>query len=197
MRVYILFGPPGAGKGTQRKMLEETLEKKGESWMSVSVGDLLREFTRDNGTALKQHLVAAMKSGDLVPSVFPLSFVISTFAGRKEMPRHVIFDGTGRKLVEAELLYEFLTFLSETEEIHALLLNIPDDEVITRLRKRRQKDGREDDRDETIRSRLEYYRADTRPSVEFLRGQNVRFHNLDATGDAKEVRRRIAEAIGV
>ena len=196
MRSYLFFGPPGSGKGTQRGLFEASLDKRGEPWLSIDTGALLRAFARDTDSQVAKRLADVMGSGGLVPSAFPIAMWVRTLSETEASYDHLIIDGAGRKPVEARVLVDLLFFMRNMT-VHTFLLNIPDDEVTRRLVKR----GREDDREDVIHERLERYRdgeEGTSASIAFLRhNDQVRFHDVDGIGTTDEVHRRIMDCVAV
>jgi adenylate kinase len=162
----ILFGPPGAGKGTQAKVLQEE-----RGLIQLSTGDMLRAAVAA-GTELGRKSKVMMDRGDLVPD----DLVIGIIAERLEKPdcaRGVIFDGFPRTVAQAKALD---TMLSERgRKIDAVIeLKVDDEAMVGRMESRvRENPGaaRADDTPETLRKRLKVYRQNTAPLLDFYRGQ--------------------------
>ena len=196
MKCYLLFGRPGSGKGTQRTLLEQFFQEKKVSSLSLEAGALLREYTSpEKKSQLQEHLASVMAQGGLVPSVFPLMLVTQKLTTATEFS-YVLFDGTGRKRVEAVALVELLSFFPGTE-IHVLFLDIPESEVRERLFKR----ARYDDTEEALRIRLSLFsdtETGTSASIAFLRNSPlVLFHDIDGVGSIEEVHKRILAHISL
>ena len=190
MRSYLFFGPPGSGKGTQKDLLKEVLEEKNSSTIIIETGQLLRDLANEGDTITKKQLAKVMNRGDLVPSAFPISTWVNRVIHEKGDYEHIIVDGAGRKLIEAKVIVELLQFFPDLET-HIIYLEIPDEEVITRLLKR----GRTDDKEEVIKNRIEKYKDNetgTTASINFLRkNKDVVFHEVDGIGTIQEVQERI------
>ena len=203
-----LFGPPGAGKGTQAKRLAQQYDLD-----HLSTGDLFRAAIRDR-TALGQQVQAILKRGELVPDDVTNGIV----AERLTALDHggFILDGFPRTVAQAEWL---IAHLAEADmPLDAVVsLQVPEDDLVQRLSRRRTDSEtgaiyhldfnpppddvpaerlvhRPDDRPEAIRHRLSVYREETAPVEAYLRG-HVRFFEVDGTGPLEEVQERIAEAI--
>lgn len=196
MQSYLFFGLPGSGKGTQKEMLKDMLEKKEKATVvTIETGQLLRDMVKNEDSKAKQHLAKIMKSGGLVPSAFPVTTWVNALLGIQETYNHIIIDGAGRKLIEARAVVELLHFFNTTH-IHIIYLKISDKEAINRLLKR----GREDDRESTIKERLIQYKnkkTGTMASINFLRkSKETIFHEIDGAGEVEEVHKRVQARLG-
>jgi len=163
----ILFGPPGAGKGTQAKVLQDE-----RGLVQLSTGDMLRAAVAA-GTELGRKSKAIMDRGDLVPD----DLVVGIIAERLEKPdcgKGVIFDGFPRTVAQAKALDAMLT--SRGRKIDAVIeLKVDDEAMVGRMESRvRENPGeaRADDTPETLRKRLGVYRQNTEPLLDFYRGQD-------------------------
>ena len=195
MQSYLFFGPPGSGKGTQKDLLANEIQKKhGDSFVVIETGELLREFTKEKDTATKQQLADIMESGGLVPSAFPISGWVGKLIHETKEYKHIIVDGAGRKLIEAKVIVELLKFFPDSD-IHIIYLKVHDEEVINRLLKR----GRSDDKIEVIQNRLTIYKdrkTETTASINFLKkNKDVIFHTVDGIGTIEEVHKRICDTL--
>ncbi len=162
----ILFGPPGAGKGTQAKVLQDE-----RGLVQLSTGDMLRAAVAA-GTELGRKSKTIMDRGDLVPD----DLVVGIIAERLEKPdcaKGVIFDGFPRTVAQAKALDAMLT--SRGRKIDAVIeLKVDDEAMVGRMESRvRENPGaaRADDTPETLRKRLGVYRQNTEPLLDFYRGQ--------------------------
>ena len=196
MYAYLFFGPPGSGKGTQGKLVNKLLADKGASHLFLETGQLLRDTIAAADTPVRRCLAAEMKEGGLVPSVFPATMWVTVLLEEKTIPEHVIIDGAGRKPAEARMIVELLNFFLNMH-MHVFFIDVPDDEVVTRMLAR----GRVDDKEDVIRHRLSLYRDNeegTHASIAFLRiCPDVVFHDIDGLGSVEEVFARIRPHITV
>jgi len=142
-----LLGPPGSGKGTQAERLRDEL---GYTWLST--GDLLRE-ARANGTEVGRRAADYMDRGDLVPDDVIVDVVEDALAKAGDRP--VLLDGFPRSVPQAEALGRDLDAV--------VLIDVPDEVVMERIAGRR--DGRADDKPETVRERLRVYHHETEPLI--------------------------------
>ena len=196
MQSYLFFGPPGSGKGTQKGLLENALKEKNISTIVIETGQLLRDFVEKKNTVIKKYLSKIMEEGGLVPSAFPISTWVNKLMDEEGKHEHIIIDGAGRKLIEAKIIIELLQFFPDLG-IHIVYLDIPDEEVMTRLLKR----GRIDDKKEVIKNRIEKYKDDetgTTASINFLReNKEIVFHEINGVGSIEEVHESVISDLGL
>ena len=161
----VLFGPPGAGKGTQSKILTTN-----RGLPQLSTGDMLRA-EREAGTALGRTCTALIDKGELVPD----EVVIDIIAHRYDQPdcaRGAVFDGFPRTIPQAEALDKMLE--RRQRQINAVLeLKVDDAVLLARVQQRIKEGGvlRSDDTPETLAHRLGVYYKNTAPLIDFYRGQ--------------------------
>lgn len=146
----IFFGPPGAGKGTQAKIIEDKYGMK-----QLSTGDMLREEVAA-GTPLGLEAKKLMDAGALVAD----DIVIDMIAKRidsGECSKGAIFDGFPRTVAQAEALDDMLKARGQKIDL-VLELKVDDDPIVDRIKKRAQEEGRSDDNVEALKKRLAAYR---------------------------------------
>lgn len=150
----ILFGPPGSGKGTQA---EKLIDKYGI--LHISTGDLFR-YEMGNNTPLGLKAKEYMAKGELVPDEVTIGMLKNKVEANPDVSG-IIFDGFPRTIPQAEALDAFLA--QKNTEVTALVaLDVPDEELVTRLLKRGKTSGRTDDNDESIiRNRIAVYKTET------------------------------------
>jgi adenylate kinase len=209
----VLLGPPGAGKGTQAKLLQEEFEA-----CQISTGDILRKAVADE-TRLGKEASQYINRGALVPD----SVIVNLVAERlneKDCQKGFILDGFPRTIPQAESLDEILTKLGLS--LNAVLsVEVPKNVIIERLAGRRtcrncgalchvvfnppKKAGlcdhcggelfqREDDREETIANRLNVYDTQTAPLIAYYRNTGV-LREIDGVGKVEEIRKRVIDAL--
>ena len=146
----VFFGPPGAGKGTQAKIVEDAYGLK-----QLSTGDMLRA-ERASGSALGRRVSALMDKGQLVSD----DIVIELIASQVDSPacaKGVIFDGFPRTLAQAEALDKMLAERGRKIDL-VLELKVDDEEILKRVNKRAKQEGRADDTYQALKTRLALYR---------------------------------------
>ncbi|MFN8543038.1 MAG: adenylate kinase [Candidatus Binatia bacterium] len=212
MRV-VMIGPPGAGKGTQAKLLEERFGAP-----QISTGDILREAQRA-GTPLGLEVRRYLEEGKLVPDQVVIT-IVEDRLGAGDCARGFILDGFPRTVAQAHALDAFLERRGERLE-GVVYIAVPQEELVRRLSGRRVcrscgvmyhmvfdppaqagvcgKCGgelyqREDDQEQTIRHRLEVYARETGPVVEHYRGTGL-LRETDGTGGREDIFGRIAASI--
>jgi len=211
----VIFGPPGAGKGTQAKMLSEKLGVP-----HIATGDIFREAVKA-GTELGRLAKQYMDRGELVPDEVVIGIVEERLR-RPDCSKGFILDGFPRTIKQAEVLDEMLQKMGV--KLDAVVnLEVSEDEVVKRISLRRtcrncgaiyhlitnppKKEGvcdkcggelyqRDDDREETVRSRLRVYRQQTEPLLKFYEQRGL-LKNVDGEKRIEEVFKEILAALGV
>lgn len=169
MRNIVIFGAPGSGKGTQSDLL---IEKYGLN--HISTGDVLRSEIKA-GTELGKTAKEYIDKGQLIPDELMVSILASVYDGFGKEHPGVIFDGFPRTIPQAEALKAMLA--ERGHSIAAMIeLDVPEDELMTRLIKRGQESGRSDDNEETIRKRLAVYHNQTAPLIEWYEREGLHRH---------------------
>lgn len=175
----IIFGPPGAGKGTQSERL---LSRYGLS--HISTGDLLRA-ERNAGTALGNKANEYISRGELVPDEVVIGMVRNFMASRPEA-KGFIFDGFPRTIPQAEALDRMLAEFNTSISV-VLGLEVDEDELVKRLLLRGLTSGRADDQDEsTIRNRFREYQNKTLPLQDFYTAQG-KYRGVMGIGEIESI----------
>jgi adenylate kinase len=182
----IIMGPPGAGKGTQAKIVAERL-----GIPAISTGDIFRSNVSEQ-TELGIEAKRYMDAGDYVPDEITNAMVRDRIA-QPDAAGGFLLDGYPRTLAQVEELDAMLA-AQGTELDAVLLLTVDEDEVVERLAKRARDEGRSDDTEDVIRHRQEVYAEQTAPLVEVYdeRGLLVR---VDGMGTVDEVTSRVFDAL--
>ncbi|MEH2137921.1 adenylate kinase [Nostoc sp.] len=157
MTRLIFLGPPGAGKGTQAQALAEHLNIP-----HISTGEILRQAMKEQ-TPLGIKAQNYVNSGELVPDQL-VQDLVQERLNQTDAEKGWILDGFPRKVTQAAFLEELLETIHQTGE-RVVNLDAPDDVVVGRLLAR----GRKDDNEEVIRRRLEVYRDETAPLINYYR----------------------------
>ncbi len=210
----VLLGPPGAGKGTQAKLLQDMTGA-----VQISTGDILRKAVADQ-TALGREAAGFINSGALVPDDVIIKLVAERLK-ESDAAKGFLLDGFPRTIPQAESLDRMLDQVGQRVN-RVLLVQVPNAEIIERLAGRRtcrqcgalshvvfspsKKPGacdrcggelyqREDDKEETIARRLQVYDKQTAPLVDYYRGRGL-LRTIDGVGDIEKIRGRVVEALG-
>jgi adenylate kinase len=183
----VLFGPPGAGKGTQSQKL---IEKYG--LMQLSTGDMLRGEIAQ-GTTLGLEAKTLMAEGKLVPDAVVIGMISNKLDANKDAVGF-IFDGFPRTVAQAKALDELLK--SKNESIAGMIaLEVDDEELEHRLLLRGKDSGRPDDANpDVIRKRIKEYNDKTAPVADFYKGQN-KFYSVNGVGSIDEIFAAICKII--
>jgi len=186
MMNLILLGPPGAGKGTQGHRLSERYHIP-----AISTGDMLRAAVQQ-GTALGQEAQRYMDSGALVPDEVMIGIVRERLC-RDDAKAGFLLDGFPRTVAQAEALSRLAEARSRSIA-HVISLEVPEQELLQRLAGRRQIEGRHDDTAAAIRHRLEVYRRDTAPLIEYYRQRGL-LRSIPGVGTVDEIFQRITAVL--
>jgi adenylate kinase len=183
----VLFGKPGAGKGTQAEFLKEKY-----NLTHLSTGDIFR-FNIKNETDLGKLAKSYMDKGDLVPDEVTIKMLQDTVEKNPDT-KGFLFDGFPRTLAQADALDKFL--VSKEQAITATIALEADDEILVqRLLERGKTSGRPDDQDEEkIRNRYQEYNEKTAPLMDYYNDQG-KFCAVDGIGSIEEVTQRLSKVI--
>ena len=184
----ILFGPPGAGKGTQSKYLVNKI--KG---FQISTGDLLRDEMK-NQTEIGKLITKDMNEGKFVSDEI-INNIIKKIVFDSKKKEKLIFDGYPRSLSQAKYLD---MLLKDSNQIinYVIFLNVDKDTIIKRIEKRKIQEKRVDDELNTILKRYDTYMQTTKPVLNFY-SQNSNFHEVDGSLQIDEITRKIDSFINV
>lgn len=187
MKYYILFGPPGAGKGTQAGAMVERY-----NLCHLSTGELLRSEIAA-GTPLGLQAKSLIEAGNLVPDEVVEGMIESKFASTKGVDGFLL-DGFPRTIAQAEALDAMLAKTGEAVTACVSIM-IPDAMIHERIAKRALIEGRADDaKDEVVQNRINTYHAKTEPLIEFYKNAG-KYREIDGVGTIEEVRARIFQAM--
>ena len=184
----ILFGPPGAGKGTQAKYLVQKLNA-----FQISTGDMLRDEIQKNSDVGKK-IISDMNDGKFVSDEI-VNKLIENIISNSEKNNKLIFDGYPRSLSQAKNLDLLLKNSNQKIDL-ILFLNVNKDTIIKRIEKRKIIEQRSDDDSKTILKRYDTYMETTRPVLDHY-SKNPNFHEIDGTLQIEEITAKIDAFINV
>jgi adenylate kinase len=213
-KIIVLIGAPGAGKGTQARLLQER-----KSIPQISTGDMFREM-KTLDTPLAREVQAIMAEGKLISDDITYRIVQERTA-KPDTAGSYVLDGYPRTAVQAEQLEELAR--EQDKEIQAIEVDVPEEELFRRLTGRRtcpqcgeiyniyskrpKNEGicdfhpdvelshRADDHEETVRTRLETYKSNTAPLLEYY-GKSGRLAKVDGTGDVEDIYKKVEALVG-
>ncbi len=180
----VLFGKPGAGKGTQADFLKHKY-----NLVHLSTGDIFR-FNMKNDTELGKLAKSYIDNGDLVPDEVTIN-MLQDEVEKNPQAKGFLFDGFPRTIAQAEALDKFLA--GKNQEITATVALEANDEILVqRLLERGKTSGRADDQDEEkIRNRYQEYNEKTAPLMDYYKAQH-KFYAVDGIGTIEEVTERLS-----
>jgi len=182
----VLFGPPGAGKGTQSNLIIEKYKL-----VHLSTGDILRSEI-SAGTELGLKAKELMDQGVLVPDEVVVGMIASKISQNAQAPGF-IFDGFPRTIAQAEALDAMLKHKSTAISCMISLI-VPEEELKSRLLKRGMETGRSDDNEETIARRIREYQEKTTPVASYYESQNKLF-SVQGVGSVSEIFEKIQDIL--
>ena len=187
MKYYVLFGPPGAGKGTQAGAMVERY-----NLCHLSTGELLRSEIA-SGTPLGLQAKTLIEGGNLVPDEVVEGMIESKFQSVKGVDGFLL-DGFPRTLAQADALKDMLA--KRGEKVTACVsIMIPDALIHERIAHRAALEGRADDaREEVVNNRIQTYHAKTEPLIAYYKAAGL-YKEIDGVGTIEEVRARIFAAM--
>ena len=184
----ILFGPPGAGKGTQAKYLVNKL-----NGFQISTGEMLRDEIKKN-TEIGKKIIHDMTDGKFVNDEIVNTLIKKAILDTKKKGK-LIFDGYPRSLSQAKNL-EILLKNSNQKIDFIFFLNVNKETIIKRIEKRKSIEKRSDDEVDTILKRYDTYIKTTRPVLNFY-SKNQNFHDVDGSLEIAEITEKIEGFINV
>lgn len=175
----VIFGGPGSGKGTQSARLIDNY-----GLYHISTGELLRDHIKKE-TEIGRTANEYISKGQLIPDELMISIIKEVLEKEAKDKKGVILDGFPRTIPQAEALEDF--FKSRGSDVHAVIgLEVPDEELTSRLLKRAEESGRSDDNPETIKKRLDVYHTQTTPLREHYIGKG-KYIPIKGTGNVDDI----------
>ena len=184
----ILFGPPGAGKGTQSQYLVNKLNN-----FQISTGDILRDEIK-NDTVIGKQIINDMNEGKFVSDEIVNELIEKLIHDPKKKDKF-IFDGYPRSLSQAKNLDLLLDSSNQTIN-HIFFLNVNKDTIIKRIEKRKIIEKRSDDETDTILKRYDTYMETTKPVLDFY-SKKPNFYEIDGTLEINEITAKIDTFLNV
>ena len=182
----IIFGPPGAGKGTQAKILVSKLNS-----FQVSTGDMLRDEIKKE-TEIGKKIIKNMNDGKFVEDEIVNKLLEKTIFDIKKKNK-LIFDGYPRTISQAQNL-EMLLNKSDQRIDYVIFLNVKKDSIIKRIEKRKILEKRSDDDASTILKRYDTYMEITKPVLDYF-SKNKNFHEIDGSLEINDISQKIEEIL--
>ena len=183
----VLFGPPGAGKGTQAKLICEKYFLN-----HLSTGDLLRKESSKE-TSLGIQIKNTINDGKLVSNETTIELIKQFINENKNNNKGFLFDGFPRNKKQAELLDHLMESINE-KILCVILLNVNEDVLKERIMNRSTTEGRSDDNLETLSKRLNTYSSETEPLIEYYSSQNL-VRKVQGTGEISDINQGISSHI--
>jgi adenylate kinase len=184
----ILMGPPGAGKGTQAKVVADHF-----GIPAISTGDIFRANV-SRGTPLGKKAQEYMDAGEYVPDEVT-NLMVRDRIDEPDAEPGFLLDGYPRTLAQVEELDGMIRYTGHRLDA-VVVLTVDSDEIVGRLLHRAQVEGRTDDTEEVVRRRQEVYVEQTEPLIDVYRKRGI-VHEIDGMGDVEEVTKRIFETLDV
>ena len=183
-----MFGPPGAGKGTQAKYLVKKL-----NGFQISTGDILREEIKKD-TEIGRKIINNMNEGKFVSDEI-VNNLLKKYVFDQNKKEKLIFDGYPRSLSQAKNL-DLLLNGSNQKIDHIFFLNVNKETIIERIKKRKIIEKRSDDDLDTILKRYDTYIETTRPVLDYY-SKNSNFHEIDGSMEINQITNKIETFLNV
>jgi len=182
----LFMGPPGAGKGTQAKIIASSYNIP-----QISTGDILRQAIK-NGTELGLKARKIMDEGGLVPDEIVIGIVKDRIKETDAVNGYIL-DGFPRTVQQADALKSMLAEMGQSLNA-ALNIDVPSEELVRRLLERAKIENRPDDTEEVIRNRLQTYQNQTLPLIEYYRKAGI-LKDIDGVGGLEAITERIRSSL--
>lgn len=186
----LFFGPQGAGKGTQVKLLMDVLKKHSERGIiHIDMGQLLRNMIAAGsytGELTNEIVGVGKRMPDFMPIYLTTDALVKQFTGSE----HIIADGLARGPDQTRGWDDAMVFYKRSD-FHIISLELSEEESIKRLIIR----GRSDDTEDAIKQRLSWHKAEVEPQLEFLKGRGRTIHRIDGAPDIQTVHATILSAL--
>jgi len=186
----LFFGPQGAGKGTQVKLLIEALKKRSERGIvHIDMGQLLRDMVAMGGysaSLTKEVIEVGKRMPDFMPIYLTTEALVQQFSGEE----HIVADGLARGPDQTRGWDDAMVFYKRAD-YHIISLELSEAESIKRLLKR----GRNDDTEDAIKQRLGWHKAEVEPQLALLEARGRMVHRVDGEADVEIVHKHILEAL--
>ncbi|QSH39273.1 nucleoside monophosphate kinase [Candidatus Kaiserbacteria bacterium] len=189
-KTVLFFGPSGAGKGTQVELLKEHLAKKSDrKIVYIEMGGLLRAMVaRGDLTGKLTHEI--ISNGKLMPSFMPIylltQYLVDNFTGEE----HIVADGVTRREGQAKAFDDAMAFYGR-EDYEVVLMELSPEVALERLLAR----GRNDDSEEKIQRRIDWYNKDVLPALDVMKERGRTIHRIDGAPEVEEVHKEILKAL--
>lgn len=193
-QTFIFFGPSGSGKGTQAKLLVETLNKMDpkRTVLYLETGQRFREFSKQASYTAKK-TKEVIESGGLMPEFLPIWIWTQFFVDHISGDEHIILDGISRRAHEALIIDSAMQFYGRKEPV-VVSIELSPESAIKRMKDR----GRTDDSEEEIKRRLNWYEENVVPAINhFKNNPYYKFIPINGEGTIEEVHQEILEKIGL
>jgi len=184
----ILFGPPGAGKGTQAKFLVKKLNS-----FQISTGDILRDEIKKD-TEIGKKIINNMNNGKFVEDEIVNKLLEKIIFDSKKMNK-LIFDGYPRTISQAKNLENLLNKTNQKID-YIFFLNVDKDSIVNRIEKRKILEKRSDDDTNTILKRYDIYMRETKPVLDFYSSKKG-FYEIDGSQNIEQITNKIEDILKV
>lgn len=191
---FVFIGPSGSGKGTQAQLLMDTIKKVDPQGkiLYIQSGQELREFMQEDNY-LARLTNETLSKGGLMPTFMPIYIwgrvLVKKYTGKE----HLIFDGTPRRLIEAEAMDSMFSFFNLENPI-IIYIDVPKEESVKRLMLRK----RYDDTEEDIRKRLSWYETDVKPALDHFRNRkDVIVLDIDGNRPIEDIHADIVKRVSL
>ena len=188
----VFFGIQGSGKGTQAMLLEEFLVRNSdENVLRLEMGERLRGFAAGSGEANKR-VNTVMSGGGLLPAFIPSHIMTSFFLNEFTGCEHLILDGVARRIEQASILDDALSFYDRLD-YQIISLQLSEEEAKRRMQLRH----RDDDAEEKIRKRFEWYKSETLPALDELNRRGRTTHLVDGHPSIEDIHQKVLSVLGL